>query len=175
MLPLLITVIKGAITVAPAVEAAIRIRRAQQTREAVHDLETQRAVLEQTWRAFEFQMKQRNFGLWTGIAAIAIFVAACAGALIAALPVLAAVVAGAGALIVAFLSRFDAVFRARIRVTEKAFHELDGALVAAGEPSRAALVPATSGLSQAALVLVFHTLAFWGFVAAMVYAIVDAA
>lgn len=178
MWPALITIVKGVITygptVAPAVEAVVRQRFGRPIVTDELDIEAERAALHETWQAYEFQTRQRNLSLAMFVVTIALLVVGYAIGLAADLPVLAAVFAIAAAILVGFLNRMDAVYRARQHLTERAFRDLDDRLVALGDPSRAGLVPRTGGLSQDALLLVLQALAFWALIIAFVYAAVQA-
>ena len=174
MLPALITLIQGVMTVAPAVEAAVRLRRARELGEVARDIEAERMALQQTWQAYGFQTRQRVLTFSVFVVTIALLAVGYTVALTGDLPVLAALNAVAGAALVVFLNRFDAIYGARLKLTERTFRELDEALIAAGDPSRAGLVPRTGGLSQDIMMMVFQATAFWGFVAAMVYAVIEA-
>ena len=101
---MLLTLIKGAVTVAPAVEAIMRQRRAREAADELRDLVAERAALQRAWEAF---------------------------------------------------------------------HER---LVAEGDPTQAFLTQASlGGLYYETLAVIFHAVVFWGFFAAFVFALVDAA
>lgn len=175
MLPLLITIVKGAVTVAPAVEAAVRMRRAREAVEPAKDLTAERDLLMQLLQSHQIQARQRSFTLGAFVVALAVLALTYTVALVGDLPVLAAINAVIGAALVVFFNRFDASNRARVAVVEREYREQDLRLVAAGDPSRAGLVPQAGGLSHTMTLLVLQALAFWGFFAAFVYAVVEAA
>ncbi len=174
MMPMLYTLVRGAMTVAPAVEAAVRMRRARDAETAFQDLEVEREVLQQTWQACQFQIRQRNMTIGFSIVTLALLVVGFSVAYVGNLPSLAALNALAGAVLVVFFNRLDATHRARVRATERAFRDQDERLVAAGDPSRAGLIASEGGLSLDLLLLVTEFIAFWAFVAAFVYAVIDA-
>jgi hypothetical protein len=161
-------------TFAPAVEAAVRTRRAREVETAFRDLEVEREVLQQIWQAYQFQVRERNQLVGFAHVTLALLVVGFTVALIGDLPGLAAVNAAVGAGLVAFFNRLDATNRARVRVTERAFREQDDRLMAAGDPSRQGLIVSAGGLSMEALLLALEAVAFWGFAAAFVYALVEA-
>jgi hypothetical protein len=174
MLPTLITLLKGAMTVAPAVEAAVRTRRARDVETAYRDLEVECEVLQQTWQAHQLQVRERNQLIGFSQITLALLVVGFTVALVGDLPALAAANAAVGAGLVVFFNRLDASYRARVHATERAFREQDERLVAAGEPSRMSLIASAGGLSLEALLLALEAVAFWAFVAAFLYAVIDA-
>jgi hypothetical protein len=173
MLGVLLTLLKGALTVAPVFEAAVRSRRSRDNEAPERDIEVEREVLQQIWQAFLFQSRQRSLLLGCALVTLALGGVGFTVALAADLPVLAAVNALAGMVLVVFFNRLDAAYRARLRVSERAFRNQDERLVAAGDPSRMGLIAPAAGISLEVLLLAVEAGAFWGFVAAGVYAIVE--
>ena len=173
---MLLTLIKGAVTVAPAVEAIMRQRRAREAADELRDLVAERAALQRAWEAFQVQSHQRNILFAAFVASIAILGLTYALGLIGDLPVLAAAIAAAGAVLVVFFNRFDALQRGRMHVIEANLREINERLVAEGDPTQAFLTQASlGGLYYETLAVIFHAVVFWGFFTAFVFALVDAA
>jgi hypothetical protein len=176
MFGLLGPLIQGALTVAPAVEAVIRQRQARDAAIAIRDVEALRDAMRQAWEAFNFHARQRNLTLAAFVVAGALLALSYTLGLTEDMPGLSIAFAATGAIAVLFFNRFDAVHRGQLEAADRVLRGLEARLVGVEDTPELVLAPLRTGrLQYGGLLLLLHALAFWAFVAALVYAVVDAA